>query len=250
MAFIVLGGSMRSFILLFLFVLTAEAQLYPRWFLQQDQVHCRRNVVAVMKAPSLYADSAIALAFRTGCDLLAKYTNVNIKGGQAFWTTEAGVHSMGAQYTEVYDIELGDFFQSKLKVIDSFYDTKKTIVLTGDSASCLLDESLRERVNIASVPRPQWVEELPSEQKALFGVGTSEEYYYESSSWQRAEHNAVMALARSTRSSLVSMQKRNSIESQDLFNEDVDVDLQNVRIVARWRDVKNKVFYVLARTSL
>lgn len=250
MAFIVLGGSMRSFILLFLFVLTAEAQLYPRWFLQQDQVHCRRNVVAVMKAPSLYADSAVALAFRTGCDLLAKYTNVNIKGGQAFWTTEAGVHSMGAQYTEVYDIELGDFFQSKLKVIDSFYDTKKTIVLTGDSASCLLDESLRERVNIALVPRPQWVEELPSEQKALFGVGTSEEYYYESSSWQRAEHNAVMALARSTRSSLVSMQKRNSIESQDLFNEDVDVDLQNVRIVARWRDVKNKVFYVLARTSL
>lgn len=250
MAFIVLGGSMKQSILLFLFVLTAEAQLYPRWFLQQDQAKCRRKVVSVMKAPSLYADSAVALAFRTSCDLLAKYTNVNIKGGQAFWTTEAGVHSMGASYTESYDVELGDFFQSKLKVIDAFYDSKKTIVLVGDSASCALDDMIKERVRMESIPRPQWVEDLPSEQKALFGVGTSEEYYYESSSWQRAEHNAVMALARSTRSSLVSMQKRNSIESQDLFNEDVDVDLQNVQIVARWRDVKNKVFYVLARTSL
>ncbi len=241
---------MKSIILLFFVVLLADAQEYPRWFLNQDQVKCKRKVVTVMKAPSLYADSAIALGFRTGCDLIAKYTNVNIKGGQAFWSTEDGVHSMGASYTESYDIELGDFFQSKLKVIDAFYDSKKTIVLAGDSSSCALDEQLRERVPMQSVQRPSWVEDLPTDQKTVYGVGTSEEYYYESSSWQRAEHNALMSLARSTRSSLVSMQKRNSIESQDLFNEDVDVDLQNVQIVARWRDVKNKVFYVLARTTL
>ncbi|MFZ4619620.1 MAG: LPP20 family lipoprotein [Bacteroidota bacterium] len=244
------GGSMKYLLLIVLVSGLAEAQLYPRWFLTQDQVKCKRKVVTVMKAPSLYADSAVALGFRTACDLLAKYTNVNIKGGQAFWTTEAGVHSMGASYTESYDIELGDFFQTKLKVIDAFYDSKKTIVLAGDSSSCSLSEELKEKVSMESVKRPSWVEDLPSDQRTVYGVGTSEEYYYESSSWQRAEHNAVMSLARSTRSSLVSMQKKNAIESQDLFNEDVDVDLQNIQIVARWRDVKNKVFYVLARTTL
>lgn len=241
---------MKSFLLLIFLAIPAASQVYPRWFLQQDHVPCKRKVVMVMKAPSLYADSAIALAFRSGCDLLAKYTNVSVKGGQAFWTTEAGVHSMGASYTEEYDVELGDFFQSKLKVIDAFYDTKKTIVLTGDSSSCALSEQMRQQVRIDTVKRPMWVESLPSDQKSVYGVGSSEEYYYESSSWQRAEHNAVMSLARSTRSKLVSMQKRNAIEAQELFNEDVDVDLENIQIVARWRDVKNKVFYVLARTSM
>ena len=50
-------------------------------------------------------------------------------------------------------------------------------------------------------------------------------------------------------STVQSMQKKNTIESQDVFNVDVDVELQNVEIVARWRDVKKKVFYVLAKVK-
>ena len=58
-----------------------------------------------------------------------------------------------------------------------------------------------------------------------------------------------MSLARTGHSTVQSLQKKNVIESQDVFNEDVDVTLQNVEIVARWRDVKKKVFYVMAKTN-
>jgi hypothetical protein len=58
-----------------------------------------------------------------------------------------------------------------------------------------------------------------------------------------------MSLVRTAHSTVQSMQKKNMIESQDVFNEDVDVELQNVEIVARWRDITKKVFYVLAKTK-
>ncbi|MFA6440319.1 MAG: LPP20 family lipoprotein, partial [Bacteriovoracaceae bacterium] len=186
---------------------------------------------------------------RTGCDQLAKYTAVKVRGGQAFWTTEAGVHSMGAQYTELYDSWLTDRYQSSLKVIDAFVDLQKTIVLSGDPLSCTPDEDTKKIVSVAQIAQPDWVEKLPNDQQYYFGVGTSEEYYYESSSWQRAEHNAFMALVRTSHSTVVSLQKKSIVESQDLFNEDVDVLLKNVEIVSRWRDIQKKVFYVLARTK-
>ena len=240
---------MKMLFLLSIAALQLSAQVYPRWFLYQDQVHCPLNVVYVMRAPSLYKDSAVALAFRTGCDLLAKYTNVSVKGGQAFWTTEAGVSSMGASYSEEYDSTLTDRYQSTLKVIDSYIDKQKTIVLSGDSSSCGMNDTLKERLSVERIKQPKWVEELPDDRSFYYGVGSSEEYYYESSSWQRAEHNALMSLARTSHSTVMSLQKKNAVESQDIFNEDVDVQLKNVQIIARWRDVKKKVFYVLAKTK-
>lgn len=240
---------MKFAALFILFTITAGAQQYPRWFLEQNQVSCRSKIVSVMRAPSLYRDSAVALAFRTGCELLAKYTAVTIRGGQAFWTTEAGVHSMGEQYEEEFDTTISDRYQSSLKVMDTFVDKQKTIVLAGDSSVCRLNDDIKAIVSISTIPQPVWVEKLPINPLYHFGVGTSEEYFYESSSWQRAEHNALMSLARSTRTTVVSMQKKSAFESQEVFNEELDVQLQHVEIVARWRDSKKKIFYVLARTQ-
>ncbi|MFA6456976.1 MAG: LPP20 family lipoprotein [Bacteroidota bacterium] len=240
---------MKAIVLILTLCAAAVAQEYPRWFLQQDQLPCRPNVVMVMRAPSLYKDSAVALAFRTGCELLAKYTNVRISGGQTFWTTEAGVHSMGAHYTEVFDSSLTDQFQSSLKIIAAFVDKNKTIVLAGDSSACVLNDELQSSVRMETLPQPGWVEKLPVVTGYYYGVGSSEEYFYEVSSWQRAEQNAFMSLARTTHSKVVSLQKKSAIESQDLFNEDVDVQLKNVEIIARWKDLQKKIFYVLARTK-
>lgn len=240
---------MKFAALFILFTIPADAQQYPRWFLEQEQIPCRTKIVSVLRAPSLYRDSAVALAFRKGCDLLAKYTAVTIRGGQAFWTTEAGVHSMGAQYVEEYDTSLSDRYQSTLKVIDTFVDKQKTIVLAVDSAACRMNEDVKEIIPINAIPQPAWVEKLPNNSQYHFGVGSSEEYFYESSSWERAEQNALMSLARSNRTTVVSIQKKSAFESQEVFNEELDVPLQHVEIVARWRDIKKKIFYVLARTQ-
>ena len=249
MAFILYGGRMKKLILLLSLVVTANAQNYPYWFLFQDQVNCKTKIVTVLRSPSLHRDEAIESAFQIGCDLLAKYVNVKIHGGQAFWTTEAGVHSMGAHYEEQYDSTLAELYQEKLKVLDVFIDKQKLIVLTGDSSACLMDEKLKITISIKNVKQPRWVEDLPDDRQYFYGVGSSEDYYYEASSWERAEHNAYMSLARTVRSTVQSLQKKDVIESQDVFNEDIDVNLQDIDIVARWRDVKKKIFFVLARVK-
>ncbi|MFA6468601.1 MAG: LPP20 family lipoprotein [Bacteroidota bacterium] len=240
---------MKFIVLLISLCSAALAQEYPRWFLQQDKLPCRPNAVMVMQAPSLQKEYAVELAFRSGCELAAKYTAVRVNGGQTFWTTEAGVHSMGAHYSEVFDSSLIEQYQSTLKIIDTFIDRNKLIVLVGDSVSCALDDAMRSFVRIEDVPQPSWVETLPSAEGFYFAVGTSEEYYTEVSSWQRAEQNAVLALARTTHTKVVSVQKKSAVESQDLFNEEVDVQLKSVEISERWRDAQKKIFYILARTK-
>jgi len=240
---------MKQLVLVFMILGSLQAQVYPNWFLNQGQVGCRTKIVSVINPPSLYRDSAISVAFRKSCDLLAKYTNVKVIGGQAFWTTEAGVHSMGAHYEEDYDSSLAERYQEKLAVLDYFVDKQKLIVLAGDTSKCSIDEKVKQTISITKIKQPKWVEELPDDNRYFYGVGSSEEYYYEPSSWERAEHNAFMSLARTAHSTVQSMQKKNSVESQDVFNEDVDVTLQNIEIAARWRDVKKKIFYVLGRVQ-
>ncbi len=240
---------MKKLFLLFVLFGTAYAQEYPYWFLFQEQVSCKTKIVSVMNPPTFYRDSAIGFAFRKGCDRLAKYTDVTIRGGQAFWTTEEGAHSMGAHYDEDYDSSLAEHFLEKLKVVDFFIDKQKLIVLAADSSTCSIDEKTKRYISIDKLTQPDWVEELPNDNRYFYGVGSSEEYYYEPSSRERAEQNAFMSLARTARSTVQSVQKKNEIESQDVFNEDVDVELQNIEISARWRDVKKKIFYVLAKTK-
>ncbi len=240
---------MKTFLFFLLMITAAEAQVYPKWFLFPDRIPCPSAAIKISRAPSLYRDTAIAVTFRAACDLAARYAHMTINGGQAFWTTEAGVHSMGSQYTEQYDIAHGEYLKTVLAVVESFVDKQKTIVMAGDSAGCAVPEELRAVVPVSSVPQPKWVEELPVHQSYHYGVGTSEEYYYESSSWERAENNAVMSVARSRHTTVMSLQKSTAVETQDVFNEEMNVELKNVRIVGRWRDVKKKVFYVLARMA-
>jgi hypothetical protein len=181
-----------------------------------------------------------------GCDLLARYAGMQIIGGQAFWATEAGVHSMGAHYEQRYDTTLTESFERSMKVLDSFIDKQRTLVLVGDS-SCKQNDDLFDRIEMMRIKQPKWVEELPSDTRYHFGVGFSQEFFYETSSWQTAEKNAYMALARSVQITMKSMQKMDAREAQDIRDESVDVHLQNVEVVARWRDAKKKIYYVLTR---
>lgn len=233
-------------LLLMSFSSPLSAQEYPRWFVFPGEVNCRNAITVITHPPTFYRDSAIAQGFRMGCDLLARYTNMQIIGGQAFWTTEAGVHSMGARYEQLYDSSLADFYEASLSVLDSYIDKQRTLVLVGDS-TCGYRPDNSGFVKMERIKQPRWVEQLPDDNKYYFGVGFSQEFFYETSSWQTAEKNAYMALARTVQISVKSMQKKDAFEAQDIRDEEVNVYLQNVRIIARWKDVKKKIYYVLAR---
>lgn len=224
------------------------AQDYPRWFLFPKEIGCSKIVTVIAPPPTFYRDSAIAFGFRMGCDLLARYSMMRIIGGQAFWTTEAGDHSMGARYEQRYDTLLTEFYKTNMKVLDSYIDKQKTLVWVGDSA-CVRDESVRSLTTISAIRQPVWIEQIPEDNQYQYGVGFSQEFFYETSSWQTAEKNACMALARSVQVTLQSMQKRDAREAQNIQNEELDVTLANIEIQERWKDEKKKIYYVLARTK-
>ncbi|MHB1050788.1 MAG: hypothetical protein ACYC09_11955 [Bacteroidota bacterium] len=234
---------------LFVFIISTPilfSQTYPRWFLYPAEVKCSRSVSVITHPPTYYRDSAIAHGFRLGCDLMARYTNMQVIGGQAFWATEAGVHSMGAKYEQQYDTSLAIFYMMSKSVLDSYIDREKTLVLVGDS-TCVVGEALSARMEVMRIKQPKWVEDLPIDPRHHYGVGFSEEFYYETSSWQTAEKNSYMALARSVQITMKSMQKRDEKEAQDIRDEELNVYLQNVEVVARWKDFKKKIYYVLTR---
>lgn len=243
------GNRMRTFILIMILCISpAFAQQYPRWFLYQGDVNCRPNTVAIAGVSTFYRDSAVAGGFRSACALQAKYFQMVITGGQAFWGTEGGTFAIGSEYAERYDSSLVDLFLSRFHVLASFGDKQKMIVVAGDR-ECELSDEMRAIVSVNTIKQPSWVESLPEQDGYLYGVGMSQEYFYEQSSWQTAEKNAYMSIARSIGIRVQGMQKQDAVEHQDVRNEDLNAVMHQVEVIARWKDAVKKVFYVLSRAK-
>ena len=49
------------------------------------------------------------------------------------------------------------------------------------------------------------------------------------------------------RTNVKSLQKVTASEGQDVRNEELSVILRGIQVVARWRDVKRQIFYVLLK---
>jgi hypothetical protein len=222
-----------------------RSQTYPRWFLSQGDVQCDDAAVGYAR-PSIYKDSSIAQAFRFACDVYAITRQATIRGEEGFWATEKGTVWMGASYDESYDSTLAEGAAGRFVVVDAYTDRAKTIVLAGDS-SCLRSSSLRERFGISRTTDPRRIEEAPQDAGYLYAVGADPEYFHEASSWNSAEQRSRLSLARQLRLKIRSLQKLDAGQGQDLRSEEISVTLRNVRVVARWRDVRKKVFYVLTR---
>lgn len=221
----------------------SSSQVYPRWFLSQGDFRCPQAVVGYANA-SFYPDSAVAYARRSGIINLARNRHMEIKGGQIFWSTEAGTFWMGSDFREQFDTSAVELVASSIRVLDRFVTKDFVAVLLGDS-TCRLDDVLRKMLFPKALSSP-WVESLPSDDRYYYAVGLSPEYYYESSSWTEAEKLARRNLARSVYISIKSLQKAGR-EGQEIKHEEMSVSLRGIEVVARWRDVEKQVFYVLIR---
>lgn len=222
---------------------SAKAQTYPRWFLYPGEIRSAR-VAAGFVQPALNPDSASMYAFRRGCTAYAMHKRLVVEGGEIFWSTEGGNAWMGSDISAVYDTSLAERAESEFRLLATYHDKNKIITLAGDS-SVVLDEAMRTPVPIGTLQMPVWVETLPNEPRTVFAVGQSEEYYYETSSWELAERIARLALARQIGTRVLGLQKLDEVEGQDIRHDTFAAELHDIRVVARWRDVKKKIFYVL-----
>ncbi len=226
-------------------VLECLAQAYPVWFLHQPELTCGQFVVGYAN-PSYYPDSAVAQATGNAYVTFARQLKTNVTGGQAFWSTEVGTYWMGSSFRDEFDTSAIASARNVLKPIGKFVGKGIVGVLMGDSG-CSLDRSIQSLIPV-SATAPAWTESIPQGKQYFYAVGVAPAYYYETSSWTEAERIAFRNLARVVHVDAKSLQKVSTKEGgQEIRNEEVAVTLRNVQTVARWRDLKKEIFYVLVR---
>lgn len=237
----------RTFICLFLLNIgwgaEAASQVYPRWFLFQGEIPSNRIAVGYVR-PSVYRDSSTSYAFRSGCTSYAMYRRISLSGSEAFWATEGGTAWMGSDIQISYDTSAADDAQKEFCVLDTYHDRVKTIVLAGDSG-LTVDASMKAVIPVSSVQKPDWVETLPEHPQMVYAVGEAEEYFYETSSWELAEKIARLSMGRQIGTTVTGLQKLSDTEGQDVRHDVFRTVLHDVKVIARWRDLKKKIFYVL-----
>ncbi|MFQ5604999.1 MAG: LPP20 family lipoprotein [bacterium] len=232
------------FIVQFFCLAPCFAQEYPLWFLKPAALKCGESEVG-MENISYYPDSTAARATRNGYVQYAKHRATAVNGGQAFWSTEIGMFWMGSNYTEEFDSTAIASAENILTPLDTLVMEQFVAVLLG-SADCELPDQLHRRVALQGLSPPSWIENLPESKKYFYARGLAPAYYYETSSWREAEKWAVRNLAREVFTSLQTVQKL-GYEGQEILHEHLSVQLKNLQVAARWRDLNEKFFYVLIR---
>ncbi len=222
---------------------TGNAQIYPNWFLNQGNLSCKGAVVGYANN-YFHQDSSLAEAKRNGCWNYAVNQELQIDFKQAFWLTEGGNYWMGAKKNLNFDTSMVKLSESFLKVMDSFFTPNLVVILLTKKGCTSLKTHYS---NISQIPPPPWTTTTPSSSRNYFATGSSPHYYYEKDSWLKAEENAHFNLARQVFIKIQSLQKKSTRESQQITNEEVSVTLRNVQVMARWKNVKNNVYYVLIK---
>lgn len=223
---------------------SARAQEYPGWFLYQGEIPCNSLVVGFSNI-SYYPDSSASHAIANGWELFARQQWTRVYGGQAFWSTEIGTFWMGADFQEQFDSTAIETARSLLVPLDTLFLQNMTAVLLA-SPDCTPGSIHPTLLPIRDLKPPGWIEDLPTDHRYLYAVGISPEYYYEKSSWMQAEKMARRNLARSLLIQIKAMQKM-ARQGQEVRQEQVSVTIHQVQTVARWRDLKKRLFYVLLR---
>jgi len=231
--------------LILLLSTAASAQGYKLWFLEQGSLNCAGTSVGYAKR-SYYKDStAFAIATENAYKNFVVQNRVTISGEQAFWTTEIGNAWMGNDIKEVYDTNECSIISRTVIPLDTMLIKDFVAIIVGDR-ECELSSLNKFVVFIDSSIQPAWVDIIPQESDYYYAVGIAPEYYYESSSWMEAEKRASLNLARILYTKIESLQKK-EIGGQEVKKEKLSVELKEITFVARWKDEKNKIYYLLAK---
>ena len=237
-----------SLFFLLLFSSIGLSQSYPYWFIYPDKVGCDNSTIGY-STTGYYKDTSKVVAFKNGCVNFARNTALKIEGGQGFWKTENGTYWMGMKISESFDTVSIQKAESKLHLISSFSNDKITLAFL-----CLSDTNLttstNKLINLSDVPVPKWVTNLPKDVNAIYAMGMTPKYYYETSSWLEAEKQARINLAKQVSVKIQSLQKFSRYDNQEIRNEEFSVSLKNISVVERWIDAKRNIFYVLTKMPL
>ncbi len=221
--------------------------MYPWWFFSPPAGSPSWTVG--YSAEHAYLDSALKAATREAGRAYARNQQDLIKGEQGLATLAGGTITVGSTIKEYFDTAQAVRMGSTMTVLDYFRRGGAVAVLAStDSAANVPGKN---RVDAARVPAPSWTTVLPDNPGYLYNSGLAPLYYNEFNSWLEAERKARIGLALTAYTRVKFLgKKEDNIYFREFQVEETNVTLHGIQVVARWKDVKNQVCYVLSRVPV
>lgn len=218
--------------------------IYPLWFFNPPATSTTWTVGYSQE--HAYLDSALKAATREAGRNFAKNQQVQIRGEQGIATLAVGTITVGSTIKEYFDTTQAVSMGAALKVADYFRRGGAVAVLA--SMDSVANVPGVNRIDAATVPMPPWTKALPEKAGYVFNSGLAPLYYNEFNSWLEAERKARINLALSAYTRIKFLGKK---EDDSYFRESqveaTNVTLRGIEVVARWKDIKNQICYVLMR---
>jgi len=220
--------------------------IYPRWFFNPPT---GSSFAVGYSSEHAYRDSAIKAATRDAARNYVKCRKVQIEGEQGLATLAAGTITVGSTIKEWYDTAEAVNLGERMKVVDYFQRGGAVSVLA--STDSVGDAPGPQRVDAATVAMPAWTTNIPEKPGYVYNSGLAPLYYNEFNSWLEAERKARINLALTVYTKVKFLGKK--VEDsyfREFQVEETNVTLEGIEVVARWKDVRNQICYVLVRVPV
>jgi hypothetical protein len=215
--------------------------VYPDWFFESPAA-----LSIGYSDERSYVDSAIKSAAREAAVNYVKSQRVRIVGEQGMATFAVGKIPIGSTIKELYDENEAARLGESMVAVDLFLRGRTVTVLASPDSSKTVTVS--KRIDAAKTAKPSWVNIVPDKPGFMYSTGLAPVYYYENNSWREAERKARINLALSLYTKVKLLQKKVDNEYYREYSvEETNVTLRGMNVVSRWKDVKNRICYVLVR---
>ncbi len=221
--------------------------IYPSWFFNPPATSSSWTVG--YSAEHAYLDSALKAATREAGRNYARNQRDLVKGEQGLATLAGGTITVGSTIKEYFDTALAVSTGSTMKVLDYFQRGGAVAVLASSDSVAHVPGT--NRIDAARVPAPSWTTVLPDKAGYIYNSGLAPLYYNEFNSWLEAERRARvnLALTAYTRVKFLG-KKEDNIYFREFQVEETNITLHGIQVVARWKDVQNRICYVLMRVPV
>ena len=232
---------MKTLLTILLFSSIIYSQEYPSWYLFKPDNNL--NYYCGFVETEFYKDSSFFSAKRNAARNAAINKSVFYKLNDTYLTVGGIKTWMDTEKEVVFDTSLIQNYFDSFFIVDSFQTNSYTFVIISETKHSIN----RFLINTFSIPKPDWVENVPKTDSFRYSVGVSEPYFSPIESWENSEENARIEFAKESKIKSRQIQKKLDLEYSDVVNEITEATILNVQVVARWIDSKTKLYFTLIR---
>lgn len=230
-------------VLVFAVYFPVVGQSYPEWFVNQSKLDTESYAVGFANQ-GYYLDSTVSDALTNGLENFCLNRSSFVYFEQGFYGIDIGTIWLGKSSRIVYDTSECQNLKDSFRAVDTLFLIESIAVLISNRESDP-NANLLKQVNIGD--QPAWVNELPDDTHFNYAVGESKKYFYESSSWIKAQKAARINLAKLYSMDIQALEKRYDYYQESIFKESISEELENTEITGRWKNPVKGIYYVLIR---